>query len=300
MIKDWRDRKISIGSARLYLVITAVLYSTAGLAFKYVDWHPLVLSGMRSLVILPILGLYMGSFKIRFNRTVLLGAMFSYLSMITFVIANQLTTAANAIALQYTNPVFVVLYLWLFMKFKLQKRDMAVIAVTLLGMVLFFLEDMSPGNLLGNLVAILSGMAMAAMNIYSSTTKEETLHAIMAAQMISIAVGLLLLPVYPPHLVQSAIISVVYMSLFTTAVPYLFYAKGMKYSSPIDGSLILMVDPILNPVWVFAFTGEMPGPLAMVGAVLVIIGVSGWCVLNRLGQRGKSAVLAASPSDGTS
>lgn len=115
---EYSERQAVVGAARarLYLILTAVGYSTMGAAFKFVDWNPLVISAAEKMFAFFCLGIARGSFKMRFSRPVLLGAVCSYACTTCFVAANKLTTAANAIVLQYTNPMFVVLLSWLVLR----------------------------------------------------------------------------------------------------------------------------------------------------------------------------------------
>lgn len=156
---EYSERQAVVGAARarLYLILTAVGYSTMGAAFKFVDWNPLVISAAEKMFAFFCLGIARGSFKMRFSRPVLLGAVCSYACTTCFVAANKLTTAANAIVLQYTNPMFVVLLSWLVLRRRAQRRDILLTAVLMGGIALFFLDELSPGHLVGNLLALCSG-----------------------------------------------------------------------------------------------------------------------------------------------
>ena len=276
-IARWRARPIGVGTARLYLIASAVLYSASGVALKYIPWHPIVITGLRSLPAFLLLGLFAGGWKIRLNRTVVLGAIFDYGCLITFVVANQLTLAANAVALQNTAPIFVVLYMVLFRRFRPRPRNVLFLLVAFLGIILFFLEDLGPGHLLGYMMAILSGFFMAGMHIFITYTRQDPLHSMMLSHGISIVLGFVLIPFYPPVITLPAVGSVLYMSVFAAFLGTLLHTKALRYSNAIDSSLILMVEPLLNPIWVFLAVGEIPGPYALAGVLLVVFGVGGWC-----------------------
>ena len=149
----------------LMMAVCAVMWSLGGIFIKLISWSPLLIAGSRSLIAAGILGLYMFMTKtpVKFCRYSVGAGIGLSFSCIFFVMANKLTTAANAIVLQYAAPVFILLMTAFIFKQKLKKKEIAVVAVTMAGIVLFFLDQLSPGNVLGNIFGILAGVFLALM-----------------------------------------------------------------------------------------------------------------------------------------
>src|SRR5690554_2007270 len=164
-----RDRLKAI----LYIVIAATLLSTGGIIIKFIDLPPMTIAGGRAIFSAAVVWLYVRKPKFTFSKAQVSGAL-CYSTMITaFVIANKLTTAANAIILQFTAPIWVaILSVWI-LKERICWYDIVAIFSVAVGMVLFFLDDMSGGNWAGNMVAIGSGIALAGVTISLRFQKDE-------------------------------------------------------------------------------------------------------------------------------
>lgn len=134
----------------------------------------------------------------RFSRPVLLGAVCSYACTTCFVAANKLTTAANAIVLQYTNPMFVVLLSWLVLRRRAQRRDILLTAVLMGGIALFFLDELSPGHLVGNLLALCSGILMAVNTLYARYSGADVIEYGMVSCLLSVGIGAAAVITEPP------------------------------------------------------------------------------------------------------
>ena len=145
--------------AIIEMLTCAALWSIAGIFIKLVPWNGFAVAGMRSLVAGITIYLCMRLMGIDYvlNRNTLTAGFFSGCTYLCFVTANKLTTAANAIVMQFTSPVFIVIYSVLFFHKKVRKQDAAVVLCTMLGIALFFIDQLAPGYVLGNLVGIASG-----------------------------------------------------------------------------------------------------------------------------------------------
>ena len=127
----------------LYLLITAILWSTGGLLIQYIDAHPFAIAGGRSIIAGLLLWAFLKKPRFTFSKTQLAGAVFYALTVILFVLANKLTSAANAILLQYTGPIHVAIFSWIFLKEKVKTIDWIAIIAVFAGMCLFFMDDLS-------------------------------------------------------------------------------------------------------------------------------------------------------------
>lgn len=256
----------------IFCVIAAAMWSTAGILFKQISWNPVAISGLRSLIASIVMLGYIKKPKFKFRKHYIIGILSCATSMIAFVIANKLTTAANAILLQFTSPIFVAILSAIVLKEKLRWYDMASIAAVFVGMTLFFIENISPGNFLGNIIAIGSGLALAITTISLKMESDGSSTEItFFGNMLTFLIAL-------PFIFQSApdrnsLVFIVIMGIFQLGIPYIFYTQSFKYISALEAILITAVEPLLSPVWVFLFSGESPGIYAMIGGAIVILAV---------------------------
>ena len=272
--------------AMLLMVITAVMWSLGGIFIKLISWSPFLIAGIRSAISGSIMAMYMAAThtKFKLNRYSLLAGIGLGFSATLFTIANKLTTAANAIVLQYTAPIFILIISALFFREKLQRRDVLVVIITMAGMVLFFLDQLSPGNMLGNVLGILAGVFLAQMFVMVGKGGDDDstrMSGILIAHAITLMIGL---PLGIPQTAEIAGIEILYviiLGVFQLGIPYVLYGIASKDCPPLACSLIGMLEPLLNPVWVAIFIGEMPGPFALAGAVIIIGTVTWWCIKNR-------------------
>ena len=269
--------------AMLLMVITAMMWSLGGIFIKLISWSPFLIAGVRSGISGSIMAMYMAATHTRFklNTYSLLAGVGLGFSATLFTIANKLTTAANAIVLQYTAPIFILIISALFFKQKLARRDVIVVCITMAGMVLFFLDQLSPGNMLGNIFGILAGIFLAQMFVMVGRGGDDDstrMSGILIAHMITLLIGLPLGIPMTESVAGIEILYVIILGVFQLGIPYVLYGIASRDCPPLACSLIGMLEPLLNPVWVAIFIGKMPGPVALVGAVIIIATVSWWCV----------------------
>jgi drug/metabolite transporter (DMT)-like permease len=259
----------------------AALWSIAGIFIKLIPWNGFAVASMRSLVAGCVIALYMGMKRFRFipSRQALVAGVLEGCVYLCFVCANKLTTAANAIVLQFCSPVFIVIFSALFLREKIKRRDAAVVLFTLAGITLFFLDRIEGGYMLGNCVAILAGMVMAGMFMTIGKLEgAERFSAVLIGQIFAFLVGLPFCFTRSMEFSAVPVLSVLILGVFQLGISYILYAKSADYCPPLACCLLGALEPLLNPVWVFLFNGERPGPFALVGAVVVIGAITVWCV----------------------
>ncbi len=263
------------------MLLCAALWSIAGIFIKLIPWNGFAVASLRSLVAGAVIALYMAAKRMRvsFNRRTILAGVLEGCVYLCFVCANKLTTAANAIVLQFCSPVFIVVFSALFLKEKIKKSDITVVLFTLAGIALFFLDRLESGYILGNLVAILAGMVMAGMFMTIGKLQgAERFSAVLIGQLFAFLVGLPFC--FTQRLEFSAVplLSILVLGVFQLGISYILYAKSAEYCPPLACCLLGALEPLLNPVWVFLFDGERPGPFALIGAVIVIGAITIWCI----------------------
>lgn len=258
------------------LVVTALLWSMGGLFVKMINWHPLATAGMRSLISALTILFLIRKPKININVPFILGVVSYAAAGILFVSATKLTTAANAILLQYTAPVYVAVLGAVFLKEYVRKSDWLCIAITLAGMTLFFVDKLSAGNLIGNLLAILDGIAFALIAVCLRRESSSAIHMVFWGNVLIAIVGFpfILCTDFDPQ----SLISVTFMGVFQFGISYVLYTIAIKKVTALEGVLIPVIEPIMNPLIVLAVTGEIPGKWALVGGLVVMASVTVRCI----------------------
>ena len=257
-------------NAILMLLFAGVLWSLGGLLIKSILWHPLAISGLRGGIAAIVIYAFSKNRKIIITYEKLLAACFYTLVVTLFVLANKLTTAGNAILLQYTAPVYVALFGYIFLGEKSTFIDWITILILLGGLTLFFFDDLSFDGYLGNLLAILSGMSFAALTISLRKQKDDNpSDSILLGNILTLIIGLPIIITETSFNLHS-IILILILGIVQLGVPYIFYTTAIKHVTALDAIIFPVIEPILNPVLVFFILGETLGPWAFLGGSLVL------------------------------
>ncbi|GMU87652.1 MAG: hypothetical protein AMXMBFR48_28930 [Ignavibacteriales bacterium] len=257
----------------LFILISAMLWSTGGLFIKILPLDAFQISFARSVFAAGILIVLSGKSSFRVNKLVALNSLFYAGILILFVAATKLTTAANAIFLQYTAPIYVLVFEPLLLKTGFKRKNIYSVFICFLGMALFFLGDLQPGHLSGNLLALLSGVAFAAFLIGMRKNGEEYQNSTVILGNILIAV-LCIGSFEPSVMLQPGnLMMTAYLGIFQIGTAYFLFNLGLKRVQAIEASLISMIEPVLNPVWVFIWHGETPSGWAILGGSVILTGL---------------------------
>ena len=276
--------------AILEMLLCAALWSIAGIFIKLIPWNSIVIAGLRSLIAGLVMFVYMRARGIGFtaDRRSLAGGAALCLTLTCFVAANKLTTAANSIVLQFTAPMFIVFFSALFLKKRFSRADVLAVVLTMAGISLFFFDQLTPGHLAGNCVAIFAGMAFACYYMsLEGASESQRMSAILIAHGLTFLVGLPFTFVYPPELSAAPVACILVLGVVQLGIPYVLLGRASGACPPLACSLLGAVEPLLNPVWVFIFDGEAPGLWALIGGVVGVATITVWCVYGDL--RGKKA-----------
>ncbi len=254
---------------------------------KSVAWPPLAVAGGRGLVAAVFL-LAVGGRSLRFTWSPLqLGTAAAYAGCtVLFAAANKLTTAANAILLQYTAPVWIALFgAWLLGE-RATHADWLTIVVAFAGMGIFLYDGLRLHDLAGIVVSIASGVCFAAMIVLLRKQKEGSpIESVILGNALGFLVGLPWIWT-APRLATSGIVALLLLGTVQLGIAYLLYVRAIKHVTALEAVLIPVVEPILNPIWVMLVIGEKPTGLALVGGVLVVGAVT-WRALASI--RGRAA-----------
>lgn len=259
----------------LAILLSALLWSLSGLLIKYIPWHPMLIAGGRSLLTAFVLLAYFRKrLIVRLNWITLLSGLSLTLTQSLFIAANKMTTAANAIMLQYTMPVFIILISASLYKIRPNRREVLAMVWAMAGIVLFFIDDLAPGNLAGNILSILSGLTFALFYVLNTRPTCHVPQATFLGQVFTALAGLPFLGLLEPSRVTAdALAALAVLGFFQLGLAFIIFQYGIKRTTPLNASLISMAEPIMNPVWVFIVLGEAPGVLALIGTAVVISGV---------------------------
>ena len=256
------------------MLLAAFLFSLGGLLIKLIPWNPLAINGVRNAIACVVIGCYILAthHKIKFNLTVFCGAVCLFGVTTLFAAANKMTSAGNTIVLQYSAPIWIIVLMYLFFRKKPGKAEMTAVLVVLAGILCFFFESLSTGKWLGDALALLSGIFYAGVFMLNSFEKGDALSSVFFGQLLS---AILLSPFvrFETEFGMSTLAAIFVLGSLQVGIAYIFFTTGTKYTDPVTASIIGALEPILNPVLVAIFYGEMLGRLSLVGAAIVILGV---------------------------
>lgn len=279
--------------ARALVLAAAVMWSTGGLGVKLLGGcEARTIAGLRAVFAALVMGaalLHAASpsrIALVLRRPRVWGAAVSYAVMVVcFVVAAKLTTAANAILLQYTAPIYVAIVSPFLLREKVSTRDALAVLVTFAGMILFFIGDLSFDGKVGNAFAIVSSFGFAGLPVLlrlddrarsRAGEDEEPTTPLVAMTLGNVLAALVCLPrvvaASPPS--ASAWLVIAALGGLQIALPYLLYARAVRVLPALESSLLASIEPILSPVWVFLLADERPGRSAVVGGGLIVCAVA--------------------------
>jgi len=254
----------------LLVAAAALLWSSGGLFIKIAPMPPLAVACGRSLIASLF---YLAVLRPRVREARFATALSYAACVVTFVTATRLTTAANAIFLQYTGPAYVLLLSPFLLHEQFQRLDAICVALSLGGMALFFVDKLEAGQLAGNVIATASGVFFALTVLFirrdAKIGKGDAMPSMTLGNLIA-AIGTVPFAGALLHLSAVGVLVLVYLGVMQLGVSYWLFARGMRRVPAAEASLISMLEPVCNPLWVLLGTGERPGPWSIVGGVVVL------------------------------
>lgn len=266
------------------MTAAAVLWSTGGLFIKWVSLDALGVTMWRSLLAgITMAVIARPPFVKPWRASALTwGLAISYAAtMLLFVTATKTTTAANAIFLQYTAPLYLLVLGALFLGERATRLDLTTVAVAFGGMALFFVGRLETDELWGNVAALSSGVCLAVMMTLlrhkscGPHTRPQAMifgNALLVVGLFVVNLGRGATSVFAPG--PADIAGLLFLGIIQIGVAYLFFAYAMARVPALEASLIGMMEPVLNPVWVFLFLGETPGWWAVLGGTILVSAVA--------------------------
>jgi drug/metabolite transporter (DMT)-like permease len=266
----------------------ATLWSLGGLGIKACDASPLAVAGWRSAFALPVLTIAVGrGFAAEGPRLVrrwpLLGAAVAYmLTVTTFVVATKATTAANAIVLQYTGPAWVAALSWPMLRERVGARDAVALVLAVLGMIVLVSGELRADAAWGIGVALFSGVSFGAIPLFlrlEERLSHGATHLARAPAFAFLVGSVLTVLVCAPAMATGSPTTpkgwavLVGLGVVQIGLAYTLYGAGVRRLRAVEASLVTMVEPLLNPLWVALGTGEVPGVAALIGGAAILSGV---------------------------
>ena len=256
----------------LCVFAAALLFSTGGLLVKLIPWQSLSINSFRSIISVCILFAFAKATrqKVKFTPGTIAGACIVACSTTLYTAATKLTTAANAILLQFTSPIWVILFMWLIFKEKPRKMDIVTSVIVFCGIGCFFLDGLGSGDMLGNVLAVLAGICYGWIFMLNKIPGGDPLSSTLLGHGLAAIVGF-------PALLQETqfdsrtLTAAVIMGVFQLGIAYVFLTVGIKYAPPVSASLVTGIEPILNPLMVALVVGETITGLSLVGGAIVFV-----------------------------
>lgn len=253
-------------------VIAAILWSTGGLFVKLLTLDAFTILFYRSFYAALLFIIIFRKQLLKVNKLTFVSALFYAPLLICFVSATKLTTAANAIFLQYTAPAFILILEPFFVRTKLLKINVITVILTFLGMILFLFDDFSnPENIWGIILALGSGVVLTGLLL--SQKMNAPVYQPGAVFWGNILVCLITLPWFIqnpyPDVTQNSYLLI--LGFGQLGLGFALFVYGQKHLPAIESSLISMLEPVLNPIWVIIWYGEIPGLFAVAGGTLILI-----------------------------
>jgi drug/metabolite transporter (DMT)-like permease len=253
----------------LLLLATAVLWSLGGVLIKSIDLTPVAIAGSRSLIATVIIALVMRRTIRKVSLQTIPGAIAYASTVFLFVVATKLTTAANAIFLQYTAPVYIAMISPWYLRERTAWHDWLLVVIALLGIGLFFLDRLSLQGLSGVIAALASGLSFAWLTVLMREQRDGSPEAVILLG--NALTFLIALPwMFPITGLAQNGSRLLLLGCVQLTIPYLLYSVAIRHVRALDAAIISIIEPILNPIWVMLAISERPSFWTIVGGTIVL------------------------------
>ncbi len=260
-----------------YILLAVLLWSTGGLFIKLTTLDAYQVTFFRSLLAAITVAALTYKKGLKINSFGILTSIFYAALLFLFVWATKKTTAANAIFLQYTAPIYILILAPFVIKEKFHFRDLVTVVICLVGMSLFFVGQLRIDDYQGNIAALGSGVFLGLYILLLNHPKAKTMNRTITVIYGNFLLALITLPsgiAAVSTITLTDILAVGFLGIFQIGISYILFIKGVTGGTrPLDASIIGFIEPLLNPVWVFLFIGERPGNWAILGGIIIIMAI---------------------------
>jgi drug/metabolite transporter (DMT)-like permease len=264
------------GTGILAMALTAFLWSIAGLFIKVIDWNPIAIAGMRSLIASMLITLYLQHPRFNFSFPQIAASLANAATMLLFVSANKTTTAANAILLQYFAPILTAFIGYILLKERIRTEYFVALPLVVIGMVIMFSQELGGGRPLGNILAILSAFTFSFYFVFMRMQKDSSpLESNLLSHWITAGFCIIVSLFLPaPHATLKSIGVIMVLGIVQIGLSAILFSIAIKRISAVQASLIAVIEPVFNPLWVFLVTGEAVGIRTLIGGAVIILAVT--------------------------
>lgn len=272
----------------LCLLMASVFWSLGGVCIKFIPWSAMSIILLRAVFAIGVFAIYRKSFRIKLTKGNILAAVCQSGTTIMYVFANQKTTAAAAVLLQFTAPVFILLMQLALYKKKPKPAEILAVVMTIAGMLLFFGDALGRSGMIGNILAICSGLSFAGVFVFNKRKDVEPEQSTMLGFYINAIIAapfMLLNNTLTPD--PRAWILVSLLGIVQVGLAYLVFAIGIKKTPALLACLITALEPILNPLWVALATPERPGRFAIAGGIIIVVTIVSYNIYEEVKNNGK-------------
>lgn len=262
--------------AMLMMLLTAFLWSLAGVFIKLIEMDALAIVCMRSFSASLTMLFFIRRQKLPWSWPMLGGAL-SYMAFTyCIILSTKLTTSATAVMMQYTAPIYVAFFSWMILNERVRRSDWVCLAVVLGGMCLFFLDKMGGGSILGNVIALGNGISFALLSIFLRFQKGgHPEQSIFLGGFLAFLIGIpFTVRSFQSQLPSPRDIAVLVIAGIVVTVGYRLFTEASKSLTALQTVMLPIIDPILNPVWVFLAVGERPGAVSLCGGGIVLAAIT--------------------------
>ena len=266
----------------LTMVLTAALWSLAGLFIKVIDWNPFFIAGARSFIASLFILAFLRKPKFHLSFPQVAAAVANALTMLLFVAANKTTSAANAILLQYIAPVLTAFIGAALLKERAHIEHWVSMPFLATGMMIMFANKLGSGQLFGDVIALMSAVTFSLYLVFLRMQKEGSpLESNLMSQWIAAGICLVISMFLPmPQFTQKSVAAIFVLGVLQIGIPSVLIVIAIKRISAVSANFIAVIEPVLNPVWVFLFLGEYPGINTVIGGAVILFAVTGASFIN--------------------
>lgn len=265
------------------IMLCAISWSFSGVLGKGLMWNGFSKAGFRGILAALAFAFFRKSFKVKLSLSLILGSVGVALTSLLYMCAIQYTTSANAIVLQYSMPVYVILLNLFIFRQKPSRRDVITVFFVMLGVILCCVEGLRGGGMLGNALALLSGLTFSLVFFASRLPGADAMSYSYFGNVICIPLALVMFADPAVHFIPTdtvtwQMIALDFLKASSLGVSlflgYFFFSLGVKRTGSVTSAVITNLEPVLNPVWVFVFMHQSPGVYGILGAAVVMITVT--------------------------
>lgn len=266
----------------LAMAATAFFWSIAGLFIKLIDWNPIAIAGMRSIIASIVILIYLRHPVIHFSFPQIAAAVANAATMFLFVASNKTTTAANAILIQYIAPVLTAFIGIILLKERPHKEHFIAFPFVIAGMIIMFFDELGGGQFLGNILAVLSGITFSFYFVFMRMQKDGSpLESILLSHWLNAGICIVISFFLPlPQITGKALLAIAALGIVQMGLTSILFSVAIKRVSAVSANLIAVIEPVFNPIWVFLAIGEAPGIQSIFGGAIIVVAVTAASIIS--------------------